>query len=326
MIIVRSPLRISLGGGGTDLPSYYQKHGGYVLSAAIDKYVYVAILPTFSSGITLKYSELEKVKDASEVRHPILREALRIHGPGNPHIEISTFADIPAATGLGGSGSFTTALIAALYAFDRRQFSKEEVAQESCHIEMDILKEPIGKQDQYIAAYGGLTEFTFMTDNFVQIAPLAIPKDVLWELEDNLLLFFTGYTHSAAAVLADQDQRTKYNDAAMVGNLHYTKDLGYRSTKALQRGDLRGFAGLMNEHWEHKRQRSPGMTNSRIDELFMTGIHNGAIGGKLVGAGGGGFLLFYTEKHAQLRAEMKAAGCEEVRFRFDFEGVKQIMS
>lgn len=326
MIITRSPLRITLGGGGTDLPSYYRDHTGFLISAAIDKYVYVTVMRPFSPGIYLKYSKLEHVDTVDEIQHPIMREAMRLLGFRTPQVEITTLADIPAGTGLGSSGSFTTALLRALYAHRRRLLHPSELAALACKIEMDRLGEPIGKQDQYIAAYGGVTCFTFHRDERVDARPLAIPMQSLHDLEDNLLLFFTGITRSAGDLLADQKARTSTNDPAMLANLHYVKALGERSRDALERGDVGRFAELMHEHWEHKKQRSGGMSNPQIDEWYTLGRENGALGGKLVGAGGGGFLLFYAEDHRRLRAAMTRAGLEEVRFRFDFEGTKVVFA
>jgi D-glycero-alpha-D-manno-heptose-7-phosphate kinase len=326
MIITRSPLRITLGGGGTDLPSYYGEHGGFLIAAAIDKYVYVTAMRPFTPGIFLKYSKLEHVEHVDDVQHPIIREAIRMIGFRTPQIEITTLADIPAGTGLGSSGSFTTALLKALYAHRRRLLHPNELAELACEIEIDRLHEPIGKQDQYIAAYGGVTCFTFHPDGKVQAEPARISMEALFNLEDNLLLFFTGYSRSAGSILADQQVRTQQKDREMLANLHYVKELGLRSRQALERGDTALFGELMHEHWEHKKQRSGGMSNPQIDEWYELGRQNGAIGGKLVGAGGGGFLMFYAENHRLLRAAMSKAGLEEVRFRFDFEGTKVLFS
>jgi len=322
MIITRSPLRITLGGGGTDLPSYYRQHGGFLIAAAIDRYVYVTVLRPFVEGIFLKYSQLEHVEQIAEVQHPIIREALTMLGFRTPQVEITALADIPAGTGLGSSGSFTTALLKALYAHRRRLLHPSTLAELACEIEIDRLGEPIGKQDQYAAAYGGVTCFTFNQDDSVVAAPLKVTPEVLFELEDNLLLFFTGFSREAASILKDQKQRTDQADAAMIENLHYVKALGERSQQAFEQGDLRLFGDLMHEHWEHKKRRSIGMSSPQIDEWYDLGRKNGAIGGKLVGAGGGGFLLFYSEDHRRLRAAMAKVGRQEVRFHFDFEGTK----
>lgn len=326
MIIARSPLRITLGGGGTDLPSYYREHEGFLVSAAIDKYVYVTVMRPFTEGIYLKYSQLEQVALIPEVKHPIIREALQMLGFKTPQVEITTLADIPAGTGLGSSGSFTTALLKALHTHRKRHLHQEELAELACHIEIDRLGEPIGKQDQYIAAVGGVTCFTFHRDDRVSCAPLAIGMDTQFELEDNLLLFFTGFSRSASGILKDQQVRSQRNDAEMINNLHYVKELGYRSQKALVAGDTRLFGELMHEHWEHKKRRSGGMSNPEIDQWYDLGMKNGAIGGKLVGAGGGGFLMFLAQDRSALRHAMAKAGLEEVRFKFDYEGTKVVMT
>ena len=326
MLITRSPLRITLGGGGTDLPSYYREHGGFLISAAIDKYVWVTVLRPFVPGVFLKYSKIEHVEQVSQVEHPIIREALMMMGIDKPQHEITTLADIPAGTGLGSSGSFTTALIKGLYSHERRLLLPGDVARLACELEIDRLGRPVGKQDQYIAAYGGITCFDFHKDGSVHAEPLKLSQSNLHALEDNLLLFFTGFSRSASDILQDQDTRTKKADTSMVDNLHYVKELGVRSRRALEQGTPEEFGALMHEHWEHKRKRSSGMSNARIDEWYELGLKNGAVGGKLVGAGGGGFLLFYASERRKLRAAMASAGLEEVRFRFEFEGTRVMVS
>ena len=326
MIIVRSPLRITLGGGGTDLPTYYRQHGGFVIAAAIDKYVYATVTRPFVPGIYLKYSKLEKVDTTDDVQHPIIREAIRMAGFRTPQVEITTLADIPAGTGLGSSGSFTTALLKALFAYRRRTLHPRELAELACELEIDRLGEPIGKQDQYIAAYGGLTCFDFNPDDTVSARPLNISMSALFGLEDDLLLFFTGFSRRASDILETQRQRTEHNDQQMLDNLHYVKELGNRSLRALERGDVREFGELMHEHWQHKKQRSPDMSNPQIDEWYELARKNGALGGKLVGAGGGGFLMFYSNDRRRLREAMASAGLQEVRFRFDFEGTKVLLA
>ena len=326
MIITRSPLRISLGGGGTDLPSYYERFGGFLVAGAIDRYVYVTITRPFTPGIYLKYSNIERADSIDDVHHPIIREALRMMEFRTPQIEITTLADLPAGTGLGSSGSFTTALIRALYQHRRRLLHPSEVARLACEIEIERLREPVGKQDQYIAAYGGLTCFEFHPDGRVEARPLAVSMETLYDLEDNLLLFFTGFAREAATLLRDQKVRSEHLDPEMMDNLHYVKELGHRSLHALESGNTREFGTLMHEHWEHKKKRSQGMSNPQIDDWYEVGLRHGALGGKLVGAGGGGFLMFYAEDRAELRQAMRRAGLEEVRFRFDFEGTKVLLS
>jgi D-glycero-alpha-D-manno-heptose-7-phosphate kinase len=326
MIIARSPLRISLGGGGTDVPSYYQEHEGFLLAAAINRYVYVTVMRPFTDGIYLKYSEIEQVKNVSDVRHPIMREVLASLKLKTPQIEITTLADIPSGTGLGSSGSFTTALIKALYAHYRKNIHPQQLAELACQIEIEKLGEPIGKQDQYIAAYGGISEFTFHKDGSVYSAPLNLSVQTVHDLEDNLVLFFTGISRSAGSILKDQVDKSKANDASMIENLHFTKDLGLRSKAALLKNDTYNFGELMHEHWDHKKSRSRGMSNEFIDNAYNKAIKAGAVGGKLVGAGGGGFLMFYANDKEKLRNKMSEIGLEEVRFQFDFEGTKVILS
>ena len=326
MITARSPLRISLGGGGTDLASYYRDHEGYLLSAAINKYIYVNVMRPFKEGIYLKYSELEKVKDIASVNHPIIREALSLLEFKTPQIEITTLADIPAGTGLGSSGSFTTALLKALFTHRKKHIHQEELAKLACYIEIKKLKEPIGKQDQYIAAFGGISTFQFNKDESVITKPLDISMDTLLDLEENLLLFFTGFSRSASKILLDQKEKSNKDDKDMLDNLHYVKDLGYRSKNALESGKLNAYGEIMHEHWENKKRRSKGMSNPEIDTWYQAALNNGAIGGKVVGAGGGGFLMFMANDRDKLRNEMKLQGLEEVRFKFDFEGTKIISS
>src|SRR5258706_6577095 len=325
MIITRSPLRISLGGGGTDLPSYYRKHSGFLIAGAIDKYVYITLHQTFVQELIVKYSKLERVGRADEIQHPIIREALQVIGIEGPYLEITSMADIPAGTGLGSSGSFTTALLKALHTYKKNLVHPRELAEQSCHIEIDRLGEPIGKQDQYIAAYGGLTCFQFLPNDQVEAWPLKIDTETLYNLEDNLLLFFTGYSRSASSILKEQDDKSKERDQSMVDNLHFVKELGYQSKEAVESGDLRRFADLMNVHWEHKKQRSGAMSNQDINHWHELAMENGALGGKLIGAGGGGFLMFYAEDKTRLRHAMAQTGMREIRFRFDFEGTKVVI-
>jgi D-glycero-alpha-D-manno-heptose-7-phosphate kinase len=324
MIITRSPLRVSLGGGGTDLPSYYREHGGFLVAAAIDKYVYLTQHRTFQREIILKYSKLERVQAVDEIEHPIIREALKLTGVTEPHLELTSMADIPGGTGLGSSGSFTTALLKALHTSRKNLVSPAELAAQACAIELDRLKEPIGKQDQYIAAIGGITAFEFHKDDTVTYRPCAISEETLFNLEDNLLLFFTGYSRSASEILKDQNDRSQRHDAAMLDNLHYTKQLGRDSLAALETGDLERFARLMDDHWQRKKSRSAGMSNTQINAWYEHARSRGALGGKLIGAGGGGFLMFYAHEKPRLRHAMREKGLQEVRFRFDFEGTKVI--
>src|SRR6476619_7616259 len=322
MVITRSPLRISFGGGGTDLPSYYQKHSGFLIAAAIDRYVCITLHQTFVPELIIKYSKLERVSHADDVQHPIIREALNVTGITGQGLEITSMADIPAGTGLGSSGSFTTALLKALHALKKNLVHPAELAEQACCIELEKLGEPIGKQDQYIAAYGGITSFRFTPDGRVEAAPLKISEETLFNLEDNLLLFFTGYSRSASTILKEQDDKSRSADAAMTENLHFIKDLGQQSQQALEAGKLEEFARLMDVHWQRKKERSKGMSNDDINAWYDCAMANGALGGKVIGAGGGGFLMFYAGDKVKLRHAMRERGLTEVRFRFDFEGTR----
>jgi D-glycero-alpha-D-manno-heptose-7-phosphate kinase len=325
MIITRSPLRISLGGGGTDLPSYYEVHSGFLIAAAIDKYVYITLHRTFVQELIVKYSKLERVRSVDEVEHPIIREALKLVGVDAPYLEISSLADIPAGTGLGSSGSFTTALLKALHAWKMDLVHPAQLAEQACEIEIGRLGEPIGKQDQYIAAYGGITCFKFMPGGQVEAWPLKISEETLYNLEDNLLLFFTGYSRAAASILQEQKTKTLAGEKSMVDNLHFVKELGRQSQRALESGDLRNFGRLLDVHWQRKKERSESMSNPQINDWYDHAMANGALGGKLIGAGGGGFLMFYAEDKPNLRRVMREMGLTEVRFRFDFDGTKVVI-
>jgi D-glycero-alpha-D-manno-heptose-7-phosphate kinase len=326
MIITRSPLRISLGGGGTDLPSYYEDHSGFLIAGAIDKYVYITIHRTFVEDLIIKYSKMERVATVDEIQHPIIREAMKMLDVEAPSLEITSMADIHAGTGLGSSGSFTTALLKALHTYQKNVIFPHTLAKQACEIEIDRLKEPIGKQDQFIAAYGGITAFRFMPNGQVETEPVKIDDETLYNLEDNLLLFSTGITRSASKILKTQDDKSKSGEWEMINNLHFIKDLGKKSKEALETGNLHEFANLMNVHWEHKKKRSKQMSNSQIDDWYKLARENGALGGKLIGAGGGGFLMFYAEEKVHLRRVMREAGLREVRFRFEFEGSKVVIN
>lgn len=324
MIICKSPLRISLGGGGTDLPGYYREHEGFLIAGAICQYIYVSITLPFSEDISLKYSRQEMVKEVDEIRHPIIREAIRLFNENENKIEIVSLADIPAGTGLGSSGSFTTALLKALSLYYKKILTTEQIASLACRIEMEILGEPSGKQDQYIAAYGGITAFTFHKDESVSVETLDITRNTLAEMENRLLLYYTGISHASNILLKDQKNKSEKKDPAMLDNLHFTKELGYRSRKSLENGDLWNFGKIMHEHWEKKRKRSSGMSSERIDNIYKTGINNGAIGGKLIGAGGRGFMMFMAEDKNRLRNSMQELGLREVGIKFDHEGTRSM--
>lgn len=319
MIFTRSPLRVSLGGGGTDLPSYYEAHGGHLISGAIDKYVYMLTHTVFQKRYRMKYSETEEVEHPREIRHPILRETLLRHWHGSP-LEIASVADVPSGTGMGSSGAFTVCLIKALALAKRVSITPGDLAEAACSIELDILKEPIGKQDQYVSAHGGICAYTFEPDGSVRVESLELREATLRSLRNNLLLFYTGGARSASTILADQVDRTLADDPAMIENLHRTKEMGFESRRLLEAGDLEGYGELMDEHWQNKRRRSPSMTDEHIDKLYTLARRSGCVGGKLVGAGGGGFLLVYARRPDDTRQAMTAAGASELAFDFEFQG------
>jgi D-glycero-alpha-D-manno-heptose-7-phosphate kinase len=320
MFITRTPLRISFGGGGTDLPSYYREFGGFVISAAINKYVYVSANRCFSPGYLLKYSEMEAVQTRAEIRHRLIREALDVYDIPSP-IEIVSIADVPAGTGLGSSGTFLVGLIHALHAFKRHPVCPEALAQEAIEIEMSRLQEPVGKQDQYIAAYGGLLCQEYRQDGSARVYSLNMSESSIQDLCDSLMLFYVGTTRSASTLLLDQKARTEQHDRTMLESLHFIKQLGLEIQSVLERGEVWRFGALMHEHWLHKRNRSRAMSSERIDDLYeLARSKGGASGGKLVGAGGSGFLLFQTNERARLRHVMCGAGIAEMDFRFDFDG------
>jgi len=319
LIFSRAPLRISLGGGGTDLPSYYGEHGGFLVSGAIDKYVYMLTHTAFQHRYRMKYSELEEVDEIREIRHPILRETLLRHWRGNP-LEIASVADVPAGTGMGSSGAYTVCLLKGLAQARRTSIAAGPLAEAACEIEIDVLGEPVGKQDPYVAAHGGICAYTFHPDGSVDVEPLELDAGVLMRMRENLLLFYTGEARSASKILSDQDERSRSGDLQMLENLHHTKELGRRTYDLLRSGDLDAYGELLHDHWEHKRMRSPGMSDEQIDRLYTLARRSGCIGGKLVGAGGGGFLLVYASRPADIRQAMAAAGVTELQFDFEFGG------
>lgn len=326
MIITRTPLRISLGGGGTDLPSYYRENGGgFLVAAAISKYVYIAVNRNFDDDLLLKYSHVERVADPEAVEHPILRECLMVTGITGG-IEISSMADIPAGTGLGSSGAFTVGVLRALLAQRRETPTNRQLAELACHIEIERLREPVGKQDQYAAAIGGVTAFEYHADDTVAIQPVLMPDEARHRLEEDLLLFYTGMRRSASEEISAQFDTSPGSAKSVSENLNEVRAMGHESFDALSRGDLGAFGELMTRQWKAKLARSPSALHDRIDSFIARGLSAGASGGKLVGAGGGGFLLFLAEVKSELRRTMAELGLEEVRFAFDDEGTKTIIS
>ena len=323
MIVTRSPLRISLGGGGTDLPSYYKKYGGFLIAAAINKYVYISIAETFNKKFILKYSSLEEVKKINDIHHPLFRETLKKMNIKTP-LNISSHADIPSGTGLGSSGSFTVSLVSALAYLKNVKIKKNVLAETACDIEIRKLNEPVGKQDQYVATYGGLNSYNFQKNNKVLVKKIDISRDKLLKLNKNLTIFFSGYSRSSYTILKKQNIETKKINKSMIDNLHQIKEFGILSLKYIQNNNFREFGKLMHEHWMYKKKRSKFITNNKIDTYYDYGIKNGALGGKLIGAGGGGFLMFYTEDPAFLENRFSKIGLKKLDYQFDFEGSKLI--
>ena len=327
MIISRAPVRLTLGGGGTDLKSYYSKYGGFLIAAAIDKYVFISANKRFYDNIRLSYSKTEIVDNVADIEHRIFRAALTLlHIDGG--IELVSIADVPANCGLGTSSSFTVSLLNALHAYKRDFVTQKQLAEEACHIEIDVLLEPIGKQDQYIAAFGGITCLTFEKKGDVLVEPLTISAETMEQLESNIALFHTGIERSASEILADQDEKSKRDDPAIIENLHKIKEIGLETRKALEKGKVDELGRFLHVHWETKRKRSAKMTDPFIDECYETACKNGALGGKLIGAGGGGFFMFYCHNSdkPKLSQAMKKAGLKPMRFRFDFEGTKILVN
>lgn len=325
MIITRTPFRLTLGGGGTDLPSFYREHGGFILAVGLDKYMYLNVnTPIVDDKIRVKYAQSELVDHVDELQHTLAREALRYFELSRG-IEIVSVADIPAGTGLGSSSSYLVGLLNAMHALTQNPVCPERLAEEACEIELNILKKPIGKQDQYMAAFGGLTTLDIERDGSVQVTRLNLDVEVLEALEHNLLMFYTHESRDATAILSKQDSAAQRNDRVVLSSLKEIKDIGIEACSAIEAGNLRRFGELLDVHWQSKKRLSEQVSNPQIDAWYELAKSNGAIGGKISGAGGGGFLTLYCEENkGQLRAAMRVAGLRELNFRFDFEGSKVI--
>ncbi len=323
MIVSRAPVRFSLGGGGTDLPSYANEHGGFLVAAAIDQYVSLCVARRFYDNFRLAYSKTEMVDSIDQIEHRIFREALRFMSPVRA-LELHSLADVPSNSGLGSSSSFTVALLNGLHAFKRDFVGTQQLAEEACHIEIDLLKEPIGKQDQYIAAFGGITAFTFDKDGSVHAERLPVKEDVIDELEASLLIFYSGVERSASTVLSEQAKTVKANKDDAVDRMHRIKAMGYDTKKLLLDGDIDRYGELLHEHWMNKRKLASNMTDPVIDEHYESARKAGAIGGKLMGAGGGGFFMFYVRpaERRKVYETLTARGLRPMRFRFDFDGAR----
>jgi D-glycero-alpha-D-manno-heptose-7-phosphate kinase len=325
MIVTKTPFRVTLGGGGTDLPSFYQERGGFVLAVAIDKYMFLNVnSPILDDGIRVQYSKTEIVDHVDKIQHTLAREALRFFHIDNG-IEIVSIADIPAGTGLGSSSCYLVGLLNAMHTLTQTPISPTGLAEEACHIELERLRKPIGKQDQYMAAFGGLTAFEISKEGHVAVSRLCLGVELVESLESNILLFYTGAPRDAIGILEKQDGAAKRKDRAVITALTEIKDIGIEIRDAIVRGNLRRFGELLDVHWQIKRGLSDGISNSRIDEWYDLARRNGAIGGKISGAGGGGFLMLYCEdKKPQLREVLRRAGLIELNFRFEFEGSKVV--
>jgi len=325
MIITRTPFRVTLGGGGTDLPSFYQEHGGFILAVGIDKYMYLNVnTPILDDFVRVQYSRTELVHNSDEVQHTLAREALRFFHIDNG-IEIVSIADIPAGTGLGSSSCYLVGLLNAMHTLTRSPVSPQALAEEACNIELQRLRKPIGKQDQYMAAFGGITALDISKDGSVSVTRLCLSPDLLESLEANTLLFYTGGVRDATSILEKQDKDTKERANGVVSSLSEIKDIGFEIRDSITRGNLRRFGELLHTHWQVKKRLSNGITNSKIDDWYELARRNGAIGGKISGAGGGGFLMLYCEEDkTQLRETLRGAGLRELKFRFDFEGSKVV--
>ena len=328
MILTRTPFRITLGGGGTDLPSYYKEHGGFIFSVTLDKYMYINInTPIVDDLIRIKYSKYEEVFDVNEVKHDLVREALSLVGIKNS-IEIQSMADIPAGTGLGSSGCYLVGLLNALHCYKNEPIIQQDLAEEACYIEINVLKNPVGKQDQYTAAFGGFIVMEIDESGIVKVTRPPISEDIIDELESSMLIYYTHTTRSTAEILKEQSTAAQDKKATshkvVVESLHQIKDIGYKTLDAISKGNLDEFGKLMDVHWKMKKQLSKKISSGRIDEMYELGIKNGAFGGKILGAGGGGFMLFYCPKEyqAKLTDAMSRARMRRMRFKFDFDGSK----
>ena len=323
MIITRTPFRITLGGGGTDLPSYYEKHGGFIFSAGLDKYMFIdSNRPVVDDLIRVKYTKSEMVEKVSELQHDIAREIFRFTGV-EKNIEISSLADISGGTGLGSSSCYAVGLLHALHTMNRDYVPLAQLAEEDFHIEANILKRPIGKQDPYMAAFGGLTVLDIAKDGAVKVRKANVSYEVADELNKNILIFYTGKTRSADEILREQETGAREGKSSIVDSMHYIKELGYGILEAVENGNIDDVGKQFHEHWEHKKKISSKMSSAHFDRIYDAAQSNGALGGKISGAGGGGFFTFYVPKsHKEFREKMREFGLREMRYRFDFEGTK----
>jgi D-glycero-alpha-D-manno-heptose-7-phosphate kinase len=327
MIITRTPFRITLGGGGTDLPSYYSKYGGFIFAAAIDKYMFINLnRPVVDDLIRVKYTKSETVEHRDQLQHEIAKAAMEMMGIENA-IEIVSMADVPAGTGLGSSSCYAVGLLNAIHTMKRDHVPLQQLAEEGCHLESDILKKPIGKQDQYMAAFGGLTVLNIEKDGKVTVRASTASDAMVDDLNRNMLMFYTHTSRSADQILAEQSEGARKEKKNIIENMHYIKDIGHKIFEAVESGNITDVGLLFDKHWQYKKKISAKMSNSHFDEIYLAAKDNGALGGKISGAGGGGFFVFYVEEnHSRFRAKMKQLGLREMRYRFEFEGTKVLVN
>ncbi|MCJ7563476.1 MAG: galactokinase [Candidatus Aminicenantes bacterium] len=323
MIIVRTPFRITLGGGGTDLPSYYSKFGGFIFAAGINKYMFISVnRPVVDDLVRVKYSKSEIVSHRDELQHDIAREAMRMMEIDRA-LEIVSMADVPAGTGLGSSSCYAVGLLNALHTMKRDYVTLQQVAEEACHLEIEVLGKPIGKQDQYMAAFGGLSVLEIGKDGNVKVRKANISETTIDDLNQNLIIWYTGTSRSADEILSEQSRGAQEQRKEVLESMHDIKDIGYEILKAVESGNLTDVGLMFDRHWQYKKKISAKMSNSRFDQIYEAAKKNGALGGKILGAGGGGFFLFYVEEHhGRFREKMKELGLREMRYRFEFEGTK----
>jgi len=359
MIVVRAPFRLPLGGGGTDLPSYYHKHEGFLITAAINKYMYININePAIINKIKINYSQVETIElnEINTLKHEIVRESLNYLKIKRP-LEISSMADLSAGTGMGSSSSYTVALLQGLNSMLRRHIPIKELAEEACKVEIELIGKPIGKQDQYAAAFGGIIQLDIDRLGNVTVTPLKLDTEIIYELENRLMMFYTNIERDANEILGEQSRKIVNSDERRVTSdegkaegkvqesvskehgaeskvqsaveaMHRIKEIGYEVKEALVKGDVCQFGRLLNEHWLVKKSVSNKMSNSKIDDWYETAMKNGALGGKVMGAGGGGFMLFCVcnGKRKHLRKTLEEAGLRYMDFKFDWEGVKTLVN
>jgi len=327
MIITRTPFRVTLGGGGTDLPRYYSKYGGFIFSFALDKYMFIYVnRPLVDDLIRIKYSDSETVDSVEKVKHDIARSCMEKIGI-TKGLEITSMADIPAGSGLGSSSTYTVGLLNALHSINRDYISLNNLAEEACYIEMEKLNKPMGKQDQYLAAYGGFTVLEISRDGNVIVEKARISSNTIEDLRRNLLMFYTGKQRLNKNILGQQDKSLKQSEKQVFDSLHYIKESGYKILEIVESGNITELGKMFDEHWQYKKKLAKDITNPEFDRIYELAKKNGALGGKISGAGGGGFFTFYCEENQdKLRSVMKKEGMRELKYNFDYEGTKILVN